>query len=313
MRRLTLTDDFNRPHDGFLQMAKPYIAAFKKGSRTVNTEIQSDLLVYWYRPTLKSASCDSTDTCEKPWPSATPNHNYFVGKPNGYDTMQDVVFVVALLKSAGTVTVQSGSNTKSFNAPAGATSFQVPMGVGAQSFSLTRGGQTVLSGTSLKNIISDCVCGIYNFNAYVGTLPTGPSDPLQPDGLKSFATSLQATCQPTPSLGAAPAGKPVAAPIINNPATDLPAHVAAPSISPSISPPPSHPVPQDNAIIIPLASSTPPATSASVTPAPAAGGGGGGSKTITALSQLFPTNCMHAGYVWGGPPGSNSPAHCDGG
>ncbi len=97
------------PHDGFLQMAKPYISAFKAGSKTVDSYIKSDQLIYWYRPTLKSASCDSTDTCAKPWPSSTPNPNYFVGKPNGYETMEDSVFVIALLQSPGTVTVVSGS------------------------------------------------------------------------------------------------------------------------------------------------------------------------------------------------------------
>lgn len=185
-------------------MAKPYIAAFHAGSKTVDSHIESDQLIYWYRPTLKSASCASTDNCEQPWPSPTPNPNYFTGKPNGYDTMQDSVFVVALLTSPGTVTVISGGNgPQTFNAPAGASSWQVGMGTGKQSFSLTRNGQTVLSGDSLKDILSDCVCGIYNFNAYVGTLPAGASDLLSADGLISFTKSLSATCQPTPSLGTA--------------------------------------------------------------------------------------------------------------
>lgn len=308
-------------------MAKPYIAAFKKGDQTVDSSIQADQLIYWYRPTLKAASCDSTDTCEKPWPSSTPNPNYFVGKPNGYDTMSDSVFVVALLTSAGTVTVTSGSTTKIFDAKAGANSFQVPMGVGKQSFSLTRGGQTVLSGDSLKEIASDCVCGIYNFNAYVGTLPTGPSDPLQPDGLKSFALSLQATCQATPSLGTATGGEgPV--PTSNATATassragssqplTTPSSVTptfTTSISSSIISSSSNFAPPINPITTAAAPIFQPPTPVSTTSTiPAAGGSGSGSKTITALSQLFPTNCMHAGYVWGGPPGSDSPDHCDGG
>lgn len=310
------------PHDGFLQMAKPYISAFKAGSKTVDKYIESDQLIYWYRPTLKSASCDSTDTCAKPWPSSTPNPNYFVGKPNGYEMMEDSVFVIALLKFPGTVTAVSGSNSQTFNANAGPNAFQVSMGAGKQSFSLTRSGQTVLSGDSLKDIISDCVCGLYNFNAYVGTLPAGPSDPLQPDGLKNFALSLSATCQAKPSLGTAPAAS-VAVPstsAIVTASTSAAVIANSPTVSASSSLVP----------VVTSATSTPaytppetPITTAAAapvtTPGPmpstytAAVGGSGGSKTITALGQLAPTNCMHAGYVWAGPPGSDPPAYCDGG
>ena len=312
------------PHDGFLQMAKPYIAAFKAGSKSVDSFIQSDQLIYWYRPTLKSASCDSTDTCEKP--PSTPSPNYFTGKPNGYDTTEDSVFVVALLKSDGTVSVTSGGQSQSFPAKAGANAFQVPMGTGKQSFSLTRSGQTVLSGDSLKDISSDCVCGIYNFNAYVGTLPSGPSDPLQPDGLKSFALSLSATCQATPSLGTASgagtgiapittiatAASSVTSPSASAAVTSSPV-VSASATASSVPQPPSIPAQTSNTTT-PVA---PPTTSAQAPPptttTAALAGGGAGSKTITALSQLAPTNCMHQGDVWAGPPGSDPAAFCDGG
>jgi len=308
------------PHDGFLSMAKPYISAFKAGAKTVNSYIESDQLIYWYRPTLKSASCDSTDTCEKPLTS--PNPNYFIGKPNGYNAMQDAVFVVALLKSAGTVQVTSGGNSQSFNANAGPNIFKVNMGTGKQSFSLTRGGQTILSGDSPKPIIGDCICGIYNFNAFVGTLPAGSSDPLQADGLKNFALSMAASCQATPSLGLASAGaigEPTAtgvatgsapaasrsAPVTSaSSAPSAPAAVASSSSSPPNYVSPSNPITTAAAPVVqPLAPTT---TSA-------AAAGGAGSKTITALSQLAPTNCMHAGYVWAGPPGSDPATHCDGG
>ena len=46
--RIRIDSDF-RPHDGFLQMAKPYIAAFHAGSKTVDGHIESDQLIYWYR------------------------------------------------------------------------------------------------------------------------------------------------------------------------------------------------------------------------------------------------------------------------
>ena len=158
------------PHDGWLSMATPYIAAFKAGQKTISAPTE-DQLIYWYRPATKTASCDSTDNCEKPWPSPSPNPNYFTGPPNGYETVEDAVFVVALLKSSGTVTVTSGGNTKDFDAHTGQNAFSMALGTGKQSFALKRNGATVLSGDSLKEVSAQCICGIYNYNAYVGTLP----------------------------------------------------------------------------------------------------------------------------------------------
>ena len=312
-----------RPHDGFLQMAKPYIAAFHAGSKTVDGHIGSDQLIYWYRPTLKSASCDSTDNCEKLLSNSTSNPNYFTGKPNGFDTMEDSVFVVALLKSAGTVTVKSGNNgPKTFNAPAGASSWQVGMGTGKQSFSLTRNGHTVLSGDSLKDILSDCVCGIYNFNAYVGTLPAGASDRLSADGLLSFTNSLSATCQPTPSLSTASGGGLGSAAFptpsgTNSSAssTTASARISASSGSGYLQNSVPTIVGGSSATSLPTVAGTPAPTSRTPTTSSSTSATvtSTGSKTITALSQLAPTNCMHAGFVWGGPAGSDPPAWCDGG
>jgi hypothetical protein len=139
-------------------------------------------------------------------PANNASGNYFMGRPDGWEDMQDSVFVVSMLTTPGTVTVTSGGNTQSFSAPAGASAFQVPMAVGQQQFSLTRGSTTVLTGLSLKNISPICICGIYNFNAYVGTLPPGFSDPLGHDGLVSLTAGLHvSTCSATPSLGTAPA------------------------------------------------------------------------------------------------------------
>ncbi|CAD6570124.1 MAG: hypothetical protein ASARMPREDX12_003311 [Alectoria sarmentosa] len=315
------------PHDGFLQMAKPYIAAFHAGSKTVDSHIESDQLIYWYRPTLKTASCDPTDNCEQPWPGPKPNLNYFTGKPNGYETMEDSVFVVALLKSPGTIAVNSGGNApQTFNAPAGASSWHVGMGVGKQSFSLIRHGQTFLSGDSLKDIISDCVCGIYNFNVYVGTLPAGASDPLSTDGLISFTNSLSATCQPKPSLGiatgAGTGSVAVPTPTEAKSSASVVAGAAGSSVSSgsgssqssttSIAKLPlqgSGATSSSKVAGAPAPTSQTPTTTSS-TPAAVVGGG---SKIITALSQLSPTNCMQAGFVWKGPPGSDPAAWCDGG
>jgi hypothetical protein len=144
-----------RPHDGFLDMAKPFITAWKAGL-SVPT-ITSDQIFYWYRVAPSSLDCDATDITMQPANNASGN--YFMGRPNGWQSMQDAVFVVALLTSSGTVVVNSGGNEYVFNAPAGASSFSVPMGIGSQYFALRRGGSTVISATSLREIKNECPCG----------------------------------------------------------------------------------------------------------------------------------------------------------
>ena len=197
------------PHDGWLDMAAPFIAAFKTGDQKPDAYIKQDKLIYWYRPTPKGVQCDDTDNC-KPWTSPTPNSDYVAGRPDGADTVADAVFVVALLAKPGSIVINSGSNSKSFDAPAGASSWSIAMGVGKQAFALERDGQNVLSGSSLKDVSNQCICGIYNFNAYVGTLPAGSSDKLHPEGLEKFTVSMSAQCMPTPSLGAATRADPAA-------------------------------------------------------------------------------------------------------
>lgn len=157
---MTLT----RPHNGWLDISKPFIAAFKDGATSVNKYITTDELVYWYRPAPRDVNCDATDTCMVP--ANNGSGNYFMGRPDGWQSMQDSVFVVSLLQSAGNIQVNSGGTFYSYDAPAGASARAVPMHVGVQAFGLSRNGQTVLSGTSLKPIINGCVCGLYNFNAY---------------------------------------------------------------------------------------------------------------------------------------------------
>lgn len=144
------------PHDGFRDLAKPFIAAFKAGATSVDSYITEDQVIYWYRPTLSTADCDSTDNTM----GAADNSsgNYFHGRPNGYEDLEDAVFVVTLLMEAGTLSVTSGNTTKTFDASAGANAFKMSMGVGQQSFLLTRDSKTVLNGTSLKDIQDTCKC-----------------------------------------------------------------------------------------------------------------------------------------------------------
>lgn len=181
-------------------MSKPFIAAYKAGETSALKYITDEKLIYWYRPTPRDINCDATDTTMQGSPN-NASGNFFRGRPNGWESMVDEVFVVSLLKNPARVLVQSGNQSQAFQAPAGISAYSVPMGVGQQKFAVTREGQTVLSGTSLKDIVDSCVCGIYNFNAYVGTLPAPASlDRLQPAGMAMLSQGLKVAC-PTNTLG----------------------------------------------------------------------------------------------------------------
>ncbi|KAJ7741707.1 glycosyl hydrolase family 71-domain-containing protein [Mycena metata] len=278
------------PHNAWLDMAKPFIAAYKAGATSPNSFITQDQIIYWYRPTLSTINCDSTDTTANT-PANNASGNYFEGRPNGFQSMSDSVFVVTLLKSAGTLTVTSGGHTQTFNAPAGAASFSVPMFVGQQSFALARNNVNVLAANSLKDISNVCPCGLYNFNAFTGSVAANFVDQMGPDGLASLVAGLHvATCQPTPSL-------PTSAPPYTGPggtATTPPTS----SSSSTITPPPT-----SSSSKTTTTATTPTTTSTSTTST-------GGTCTITASEQIRPTNCLQPGCVWDGPPGTDSPDKC---
>jgi Glycosyl hydrolase family 71 len=145
----------SRPHDAMLDLAHPFIKAWKAGE--TEPIIETEELIYWYRIMPHAVNCDATDTTMVP--ANNGSGNYFMGRPNGYDSLADAVFVVAFLLSPGTVVVNSGGNEYIFNAPAGASSLQVPMGLGSQYFALQRNGATVMDATSLREIKDECPCG----------------------------------------------------------------------------------------------------------------------------------------------------------
>lgn len=184
-------------------MSKPFIAAYKAGDTSVDRYIKDEKLIYWYRPTPRDIDCDSTDTTVTGSPG-NASGIFFRGRPHGWESMRDEVFVVSLLTAPGTVEVTSGSNTHRFDAEAGAHAFSAPMGIGPQKFALKRDNKTVMADTSLKDIVDTCVCGVYNFNAYVGMVPPEKDiDRLQPDGLAMLTQGLTVPC-PTNTLGARP-------------------------------------------------------------------------------------------------------------
>lgn len=99
-------------------MAKQFIAAYKAGDAIVLPDIEEEMLVYWHQPTKKDVNCDAADTTMEGKPNSASG-NFFVGRPNGYESMTDEVFAVSLLKSPARVTVKSGDQSAAFDAPAG--------------------------------------------------------------------------------------------------------------------------------------------------------------------------------------------------
>lgn len=124
--------------------------------------------------------------------------------------MKDEVFVVTLLKEAGSLTMNVAGEEKTVDVPAGAAINSIAMAPGKVSFSLSRGGSKVLEGASPMQILDHCPCGIYNFNPYSGTVPAGEEDELLPPAYSSMMNGLHvSTCGPTEST-ATPAAKALA-------------------------------------------------------------------------------------------------------
>ncbi|KAK1144216.1 hypothetical protein N8T08_005629 [Aspergillus melleus] len=138
------------PHDAWRIISEPYIAAYKSGAST--PKVKSDQLVYWYRPTPKNVRC-----------SRDP-----LGPPRGLEMLSDSVFVTTLLTKPATLTVTSGSKrAESVEVGAGIITKNFTMGVGAQSFSVSREGKVILEGKGGMDIKDQCE--YYNYNVYVGS------------------------------------------------------------------------------------------------------------------------------------------------
>ncbi|KAJ7068693.1 glycoside hydrolase [Mycena amicta] len=157
------------PHAGWRIITQAYISAYKSGASA--PVVNSDQLVYWYRAFPKNTVC-TNDT---------------LGAPNGINLLQDLIFVTTLLTSPATLTVTSGSFAPvTITAPAGVTTHNFTMGIGTQTFSLSRNGAQIAGGTG--GLVTKNTCLIYNFNAYVGSFGSGTT----------ISTSTSTTTTSTP-------------------------------------------------------------------------------------------------------------------
>jgi glucan endo-1,3-alpha-glucosidase len=67
------------------------------------------------------------------------------------------------------VNSSGGNGPVSVNLPVGINTINAPMGVGTQTFELSRNGATVFKGNG-GLAITNANCAVYNFNAYVGSV-----------------------------------------------------------------------------------------------------------------------------------------------
>lgn len=82
--------------------------------------------------------------------------------------LSDSIFVTTLLTEPATLSVTSGSKSvSSVEVGAGVVTSTFTMGVGPQSFSVTRGGEEIMGGDGGLEIKDSC--DFYNLNAYVGS------------------------------------------------------------------------------------------------------------------------------------------------
>ena len=103
-----------------------YASAFKTGSYP---SITSDQLFLWTRPHSKNANPSSPT----------------LSKPSNWQYTDDNLYVVVLLTQSAKVTIYSGTNKASWNAPAGLNKFSVPSLPGVVGATIERGGVVVKS------------------------------------------------------------------------------------------------------------------------------------------------------------------------
>ncbi|MDQ0851086.1 hypothetical protein QFZ65_003024 [Arthrobacter sp. B3I9] len=130
-----------------LDMAAYYISWFKSG---VKPTVTQDAMYWSHRshPTNAPYSKTAIGRNGKPAPMYITNG----------DAAKNEVELVAVLKSPGRLTITQGSNVKTMDAPAGLTSFKVPLVAGTTpAFKLTHGGMTAQTAASNTPVRSSVV------------------------------------------------------------------------------------------------------------------------------------------------------------
>ncbi|KAF7440239.1 hypothetical protein PC9H_000583 [Pleurotus ostreatus] len=173
------------PHTAWFDMSQYYITAFQTGSYPAITK---DVIYFWARthPVAATASSDS------------------LGKPSGWNWVQDTLWAVVFATSPGSVTLTSGTNTQTFSVNAGVNKLKLPLSPGKITVSMTKNGQVIINYSPAGyTFITNPVT--YNYNAYVDSASAVVTPPSSTSS--ATPTSSSGSAAPTStSLSYAPLG-----------------------------------------------------------------------------------------------------------
>lgn len=136
---------FYKSHAGALKLNQYFINWFKTG---VKPAVTNDSIYCFYRTHPKAAV--ATNDYVGPI-------NWFIGD------CEDDIYVTTILTAPATLVVTTGPQTLTYPVAAGLVNTRVPFQVGAQSFQIVRGGQTVISQIGTPVVAAPVE---YNFNYY---------------------------------------------------------------------------------------------------------------------------------------------------
>ncbi len=160
-----------------------------------------------------------------------------------YDEAEAQVFLTA----PGKVTVTSGANTATCDAPAGISFCRVPLAVGTVKAEVVRGGQPVSSVTSKTPVVASPAVQDMDY-VYTSSLRNGTTTPVvataapsatatvTPTAAPSATATVTPTAAPTATATVAPSVTPTAAPTATATPTGKPDPTTAPSATVTPSP-----------------------------------------------------------------------------
>ena len=152
------TDDgygpVNYAHVAYLDASRYYIHWFKTGKKP---RITQDRMFYFYRTEPKAAA--GKQLSQKETQSG-------VKAISGVEGLEDSVFVTCFLAKPAQLTIHSGATSRSFILPVGIHHVKMPFTLGAQRFTLTRNGRTLMDKTGEQEIADRQ--GVTRYNYFAG-------------------------------------------------------------------------------------------------------------------------------------------------
>jgi len=160
--------------------------------------------IQWYKTSVQPAITNDSIY----WAYRTHSMNVNAGVPsvaNKYGPVADNIYVTCNLAAAATLTVTCGSSVNNVNVAAGSHDVQVPFVAGTTpSFSLSRGGSQVLSGTGTDQIQTNPQYNNYYYSTGYVIGPAFNSPPSIPANLTATAGNNSVSLSWTASVGSAP-------------------------------------------------------------------------------------------------------------